>query len=55
LIDVSRTFEDLVEIWPAAGRLRESICGTNSSLVSINEDTIARLRNDPAAMVEEAA
>ena len=55
LISVSRTFEDLVEVWPAAAQLREKICGANTALTTINDDVIARLKADPAASMMEAA
>lgn len=53
LIYISRTFEDLVEIWPSAGRLRERICGTNTSIAAINDDVIKRIKSDAANSMNE--
>lgn len=52
LISVSRTFEDVEEVWPAAGALREKICGKNTAIATINDEVIARLKADAAANTE---
>ena len=49
LISVARTFEGLVEVWPAANQLREHICGKSSSVAAISAETISRIKLDPAA------
>jgi|GEM_PF-2095133 len=53
LINVARTFEDVEEVWPAAGALRERICGTNTAVATINDEVIARIKSDAANIVEE--
>jgi len=52
LIEVSRTFEDVEQVWPSAGALREKICGINTSIAAINDGVIARIKEDAANSIE---
>lgn len=46
LIDTSRTFEDVVSVWPGAEKLRESLCGTQNSVVALSSEIIERIQKD---------
>lgn len=43
LINGSRYFEDVVEIWPAADALSESICSQSTALTAIDESAKRRI------------
>jgi len=49
LIEASRTFEDVVEIWPGAEALREQITSRSTALVSLTPEVIARIKADQIA------
>lgn len=49
LIAASRTFDEVAAVWPAAEQLRERICGQSRAVSIMSEDTLARLKADPAA------
>lgn len=50
IIHSSRTFNEVVSIWQDAENLREKICGRATSLVTLSEDVIERIKNDAANM-----
>ena len=55
LIANARTFEELVEIWPAADQLREKICGTSRAVSVMSDDVLARIKADAANSVAQEA
>lgn len=48
LIQSSKTFEEVLEIWPEAERLRQHICGSSHALVTLNPEIAARIQQDVA-------
>lgn len=46
IISSSKTFEELVELWPEAEELRSAICGVGSALTVVNTEVINRVRKD---------
>lgn len=54
LIEASRTFDEVAAVWPAAEQLRERICGQSRAVSIMSEDTLARIKGDPAAAGEVA-
>lgn len=55
LITNARTFEELVEIWPAADQLREKICGTSRVVSVMSDDVLARIKADAANSIAQEA
>lgn len=55
LIQSARTFEELVEVWPAAEQLRERICGQSRAIAVMSEEVVARIKADPAATISTEA
>lgn len=55
LIESARTFEELVEVWPAAEQLRERICGQSRAIAVMSEEVVARIKADPAATISTEA
>lgn len=49
LITASRTFEDVVEVWPEAEQLRTRICGARQALSIVSDELVARIRADVQA------
>lgn len=45
LIFSSKTFEDVVEIWPGAADLQDEICRKSTQLSTLGEDTIKRIKS----------
>lgn len=52
LIDNAKTFEEVVDVWPAAEQLRSSICGAGTAISLMSDDVIAQIRADAAATVQ---
>lgn len=48
LIRASKTFEDVVSVWPASHALREKICVPSTALTALDERTIAAIKDDNA-------
>lgn len=55
LIYGARNFNEVASVWPAAEALREAIVGTGTALQVLSDDVVARLRNDAAHVLAEAA
>lgn len=55
LIQNATSFNQVVDVWPEAERLRENICGRATALSVLSEDVIERLKRDAAIRVEEPA
>lgn len=53
LIAASRTFEDVIEIWPEAEELRDTICPKNTALTALGNGAIARIKADVASRAAE--
>lgn len=51
LIKTVATFNELATVWPACEELRERIVGVGTSLLVMNDDVLARIKNDPAGKV----
>lgn len=54
LITSARTFEEVVEIWPAAAALADRIGAPSTAIVALSEDVAALIRNDNAGAAEAA-
>ncbi len=48
LIYAARTFEDVVEVWPAAEAHRDRVCGARTQIVALTDDVIERIKADNA-------
>lgn len=46
LIEGSRYFEDVIEVWEEANELKSEICGSSSALIAVSSDCIARIKKD---------
>ena len=44
LINNSRYFEDVVEVWPGAEALRDQICAQSTALSVLSEDAVERIK-----------
>ena len=55
LIDGSRYFEDLLQIWPGAEVMRERICAKTHAISILSEETIERIRSHNIEAQQEAA
>jgi hypothetical protein len=55
LVAATTNFNALVEIWPAVEVLRTEIVGASASLSVMSDEVLARIKADPALVVEEAA
>lgn len=53
LIESSRYFEDVTEIWEEAKQLKSEICGTSTALVAVSNESIARIKKDVAQRKQE--
>jgi len=54
LIEGAPNFNALVEAWPAAEVMRESIVGTSTALAVLSSEVIDRIKADPALMAKAA-
>jgi hypothetical protein len=54
LIFGSTSFNAVVDTWPAAEVLRESIVGSGTSLAVLSSEVVDRLKADPALMAQAA-
>lgn len=55
LIRSATTFEEVVDIWPAAETLRERICAPSTAVIALSDDVRAFIRRDNAGAQMEAA
>lgn len=51
LINGSRNFNEVAEVWPAANELRTSIVGEGTALAVLSADVVSRIKADPAYAV----
>lgn len=51
LILNSRSFNQVAETWPAAERLRETIVGAGTALVTLSDEVVDRLKSDAAFQI----
>ena len=49
LIKSSKKFNELAAVWGGAEELRDKIVTTGGALVTLSEEVIARIKNDPAS------
>lgn len=52
LIGSVNSFNEVANVWPEAEELRESICGSATAMVLLNEQVVARIKADFAARAE---
>jgi hypothetical protein len=55
LVNNTTSFNSLVEIWPAVEALRGEIVGQSAALSTLSNETVERLKADPAFQMAEAA
>lgn len=48
LIRAARTFEEIVEVWPEAEELRQSICQGSTAMTVFSPELVERIRQDVA-------
>lgn len=54
LIDGSTKFNQIVEVWPAAEQMRETICGKSTALMVLSHEVVDRIKADPATILQAA-